>query len=204
MIGKSGLINDGEEGRSRVNTDVGQRFVRLTTSLVYLWTSWIPVNNLLRNWRKLQFHQTEMPCCLKFPWQQICMVGRCSLSSWIAEFCKRLGDLELTTPKQPLRFIRPIRTAVHFQIFKLTSRFYQKFYISITSCEGSLSKIKLTLPSLSASMSEDRLSALALLSAERVATVKISFNEVTDTFAKVKAKRIFIFPTNLNHQTDTL
>ena len=64
--------------------------------------------------------------------------------------------------------------------------------ISVASCERSFSKMKLIMNYLKSSMSQDRLSALALLSIEREEVNHLNFNDVIDKFASVKARKIKI------------
>ena len=67
--------------------------------------------------------------------------------------------------------------------------------ISIASCERSFIKLKLIFSSLRTTMGEDRLLALALLSTERETTETINFDEVINTFASVKARKIVFLVT---------
>ncbi len=62
--------------------------------------------------------------------------------------------------------------------------------VSIASCERSFSKLKLILSYLRASMGQDRLSELALLSIEKETLENINFDNVIDEFATVKSRRI--------------
>ncbi|KAG1687021.1 Zinc finger MYM-type protein 1 [Nymphon striatum] len=62
--------------------------------------------------------------------------------------------------------------------------------VSIASCERSFSKLKLILSYLRASMGQDRLSDLALLSVERETLESTNFNDVIDQFAAVKSRKI--------------
>ena len=62
--------------------------------------------------------------------------------------------------------------------------------VSIASCERSFSKLKLILSYLRASMGQDRLSDLALLSVERETLEKTDFDDVIDQFATVKSRKI--------------
>ena len=62
--------------------------------------------------------------------------------------------------------------------------------VSIASCERSFSKLKLILSHLRASMGQDRLSDLALLSVERETLEKTYFDCVIDQFVTVKSRKI--------------
>jgi hypothetical protein len=62
--------------------------------------------------------------------------------------------------------------------------------VSIASCERSFSKLKLILSYLRASMGQNRISDLALLSVERETLEKTNFDYVIDQFATVKSRKI--------------
>ena len=62
--------------------------------------------------------------------------------------------------------------------------------VSIASCERSFSKLKLILSYLRASMGQERLSALAILSIERETLEKIDLDMIVDQFASAKARKI--------------
>ena len=64
--------------------------------------------------------------------------------------------------------------------------------VSIASCERSFSKLKLILSYLRASMGEDRLSDLALMSVERDVLEQVDFDEIIDQFAAVKARKVHL------------
>ncbi|ESO05695.1 hypothetical protein HELRODRAFT_153391, partial [Helobdella robusta] len=62
--------------------------------------------------------------------------------------------------------------------------------VSIASCERSFSKLKIILSFLRASMGQDRLSDLALMSVEREVLEQIYFDDIINQFAAVKARKI--------------
>ena len=62
--------------------------------------------------------------------------------------------------------------------------------MSVASCERSFSKLKLILTYLRASMSESRLSNLALLSIVKQTLDRIDFDKIIDDFATPKARKI--------------
>ncbi|ESN91372.1 hypothetical protein HELRODRAFT_153398, partial [Helobdella robusta] len=62
--------------------------------------------------------------------------------------------------------------------------------VSIASCERSFSKLKIILSYLRASMGQDRLSDLALMSVEREVLEQIDFDDIINQFAAVKARKI--------------
>lgn len=61
---------------------------------------------------------------------------------------------------------------------------------SVASCERSFSKLKLILNYLRATMGEQRLSDLALLSIERLVLELIPSDKIIDNFALKKARRV--------------
>ena len=62
--------------------------------------------------------------------------------------------------------------------------------VSIASCERSFSKVKIILSYLRASIGQDRLSDLALMSVEREVLEQIDFDDIINQFAAVKARKI--------------
>jgi hypothetical protein len=64
--------------------------------------------------------------------------------------------------------------------------------VSAASCERSFSKLKLIHSYLRSSMSQERLSNLAILSIEREVTEKINFDVIINDFASVKARRVHL------------
>ena len=62
--------------------------------------------------------------------------------------------------------------------------------VSIASCERSFSELKLIMSHLRATMGQERLSDLPLLSIERVETESTSFEALIDQFAATKARRV--------------
>ena len=62
--------------------------------------------------------------------------------------------------------------------------------VSIASCERSFSKLKLILSFSRASMGQDRLSDLALLSVERETLEETDFDDVINQFATVKSRKM--------------
>ena len=62
--------------------------------------------------------------------------------------------------------------------------------VSIASCERSFSKLKLILSYLRASMGQQRLVDLAILSIERETLESTDFDDIIDKFAAAKARKI--------------
>ena len=66
------------------------------------------------------------------------------------------------------------------------------FRVSMASYEKSISKLKLILTYLRASMSQSRLNSLALLSIEKETVNSIDFTSIIDEFASMKARRVHL------------
>lgn len=64
--------------------------------------------------------------------------------------------------------------------------------VSVASCERSFSKLKLIKTYLRSTMSQLRLSSLALLSVERQVAETLNFNSVINDFASLKARKVRI------------
>ena len=64
--------------------------------------------------------------------------------------------------------------------------------VSVASCERSFSKLKLIKTYLRSTMSQLRLSSLALLSVERQVAETLNFNSIINDFAALKARKVRI------------
>jgi len=93
------------------------------------------------------------------------------------------------TPLELLTFIMSYGEDV-FPNLRIALQILLTIAVSIASCERSFSKLKLILTYLRASMGQDRLSDLALLSVEKETVDKIDFDTVIDQFALTKARKI--------------
>jgi hypothetical protein len=98
-------------------------------------------------------------------------------------------DALLATPLDLLAFIISYGEDV-FPNLRIALQILLTISVSIASCERSFSKLKLILSYLRASMGQDRLSDLALLSIERNEMEKCDFDEIIDKFATVKSRKI--------------
>lgn len=67
-------------------------------------------------------------------------------------------------------------------------KLYLTIPISSAAAERSFSRLKLIKSYLRSTMSEDRLSGLAIINIERDLAKKVNFNTVIDTFAKMKQR----------------
>ena len=107
--------------------------------------------------------------------------------------CKMLLDVNRDTlPSSPLDLLSFIVSYGDdvFPNLRIALQILQTISVSIASCERSFSKLKLILSYLRASMGQDRLYSLALLSVERETLEKIDFDDVIDHFSAVKAWKI--------------
>ena len=72
----------------------------------------------------------------------------------------------------------------------LSLKFYLTIGISIASCERSFSKLKMIKSYLRFTMSDDRLSALSILSIEKDSVQKLDFEDIMADFASAKAQKV--------------
>lgn len=99
------------------------------------------------------------------------------------------GDSLPSTPLKLISFIVSYGDDV-FPNLRIALQILLTIAVSIASCERSFSKLKLILSYLRASMGQDRLCDLALLSVEKETFDKINFNDIIDKFAGMKARKI--------------
>jgi hypothetical protein len=111
------------------------------------------------------------------------------------EDCKMLLRTRIQNiPKTPVDFLEFI-VAYGDDVFpnlRISLQILLTVAVSIASCERSFSKLKLISSYLRASMGQERLSDLALLSIEREQFEKINFDDVIDQFATVKSRKIYL------------
>ncbi|XP_072172633.1 zinc finger MYM-type protein 1-like [Diadema setosum] len=99
-------------------------------------------------------------------------------------------EVKISKPEQLLEFIVQYGDESVFPNLRIVVQIMLTVAVSIASCERSFSKLKLILSYLRASMGQDRLCDLALLSVEREETEKIDFEQIIDRFAAEKARKI--------------
>lgn len=99
------------------------------------------------------------------------------------------GDALPSTPLELISFIVSYGDDV-FPNLRIALQILLTIAVSIASCERSFSKLKLILSYLRASMGQDRLSDLALLSVEKETAEKIDFDDIINKFASMKARKI--------------
>ena len=99
------------------------------------------------------------------------------------------GDALPSTPLKLIFFIVWYGDDV-FPNLRIALQILLTIAVSIASCERSFSKLKLIFSYLRASMGQDRLCDLALLSIEKETVEKIDFDAIIDKFAGMKARKI--------------
>ena len=72
----------------------------------------------------------------------------------------------------------------------LCLKFYITIGVSIASCERSFSKLKMIKSYLRSTMSDDRLSALSILSIEKDYVQKLDIDDIIADFAAAKARKV--------------
>ncbi len=111
------------------------------------------------------------------------------------EDCKMLLRTQIknfpSTPVDLLEFIVAYGDDV-FRNLRISPQILLTAAVSIASCERSFSKLKLILSNFRASMEQERLSDLALLSIERENFEKNNFDDVIDQFVTVKSRKIYL------------
>jgi len=100
------------------------------------------------------------------------------------------GNLKLSRPADLLTFIVEYGDESFFPNLRIDLQIMLPLAVSIASCERSFSKLKLILSYLRASMSQDRLCDLAVMSMESEETEKTDFGEIIDEFAWIKARKV--------------
>ncbi|XP_028968387.1 uncharacterized protein LOC100903808 [Galendromus occidentalis] len=99
-------------------------------------------------------------------------------------------ELRLRKPEELLNFIIEYGDESVFPNLRVAIQILLTIAVSIASCERSFSKLKLILSYLRASMGQDRLIDLSIMSIEREVTEDTDFESLIDTFASVKARKV--------------
>lgn len=94
------------------------------------------------------------------------------------------------TPIELLRFITSFGDRDVFPNLATILQILLTIGVSVASCERSFSKLKLIQTYLRSTMSQERLTNLAILSIEREAAAQIDFSQIIDDFAFAKARRV--------------
>lgn len=98
----------------------------------------------------------------------------------------------MSRPEELLKFIVEYGDDSVFPNLRVAIQIMLTIAVSIASCERSFSKLKLILSYLRATMGQDRLSDLALLSVEREQTEKTNFDVIIQQFASSKARKVLL------------
>jgi len=88
-----------------------------------------------------------------------------------------------------LRFICKWRLTELLPNLYVALRLFLTISVSVASCERSFSKLKIIKSYLRSTMSDTRLSNLAILSIERERAEKIDFNDIMTNFASLKSRK---------------
>ena len=102
---------------------------------------------------------------------------------------KSLGGPIPTTPLDLLSFILSYGDDVCPNL-RIVLQILLTIAVSIASCERSFSKLKLILSYLRASMGQQRLVDLAILSIERETLESTDLDDIIDKFASAKARKV--------------
>lgn len=100
-----------------------------------------------------------------------------------------LKDAEIWTAFEFLSFIVKWDFSDSLPSLSLAMRIYLTICVSVASCERSFSKLKLIKTYLRSTMSQNRLTNLAILSIEKEHTKNIDFNDLIETFSAIKARK---------------
>ena len=100
--------------------------------------------------------------------------------------------IQISRPEEFLQFIVQYGDQSVFPNLRIAIQIMLIIAVSIDGCDGSFSKLKLILSYLRASMGQERLCDLALLSVEREQTGKTDFENIIDKFASMKAGSMFL------------
>lgn len=114
------------------------------------------------------------------------LCGR-ELFSELKVLCEIL-PAEVVTAAGILRFMNRIQNT--FPNAFIAYRILLTIPVTVASAERSFSRLKLIKTYLRSSMSQERLSSLAMLSIESDTTAKIDFDEIIDDFAGMKARKV--------------
>ena len=98
-------------------------------------------------------------------------------------------EMKLTKPEDLLKFIISYGDESVFPNLRVAGQILLTIAVSIASCERSFSKLKLILSHLRASMTQERVVDLTLLTIEKEVTEATDFESVIEEFASVKARK---------------
>jgi len=96
------------------------------------------------------------------------------------------------TPLGILKFIVSFGGNNVFPNLKVGLQILLTVSVSVAGCERSFSKMKLIMTYLRSTMTDSRLTNLAILSTERETVEQVDFTKVIDNFAAVTARKVLI------------
>lgn len=175
----------------KVSSEMDERFKQLM-NFNDKFSFWLDTKSLLasRDDRD-QLKKMCMVCAVAYPND----ISGIDLLAEI-EDCRSLVHMHdvITVPETPIDLLRFI-VSYGDNVFPNLCTILQILLtvgVSVASCERSFSKLKLIHSYLRSSMSQERLSNLAILSIEREVTDKINFDDIINDFASAKARRVHL------------
>lgn len=99
-------------------------------------------------------------------------------------------DVKSATVLDLLQLIRDYNLRESYPNVDIAFRIFLTMPVTIATCERSFSKLKLVKNYLRSTMSQERLTNLAILSIEYEVASKINFDDVIDEFAAIKSRKI--------------
>lgn len=101
-------------------------------------------------------------------------------------------EININKSEEVLSFIVQYGDESVFPNLRISIQIMITIAISIASCERSFSKLKLILSYLRATMGQERLCDLALLSIEKETTEQTNFDNIINLFASEKARKVLL------------
>jgi len=94
------------------------------------------------------------------------------------------------SPLELLQLLHRLALEDVYPNIHIALRLFLTMPVTVASCERSFSKLKLIKNFLRSSMGQERLSGLAILSIEYDVASKLNYDDVIDTFAAAKARKV--------------
>lgn len=96
---------------------------------------------------------------------------------------------EFGTPQKTLNYLKAYHLQGYFPNLYISLRILSTFPVSVATDERSFSKLKIIENYLRSSMSQERLSGLALISIEHEIANNLNMDNIIETFAEKKARK---------------
>ena len=103
---------------------------------------------------------------------------------------KALLNMKEPSPLELLQTVHRLALGDVYPNIEIALRLFLTMPVTVATCERSFSKLNLIKNFLRSSMGQERLSGLAILSIEHDLTSKLNFDDVIDTFAAAKARKV--------------